>query len=261
MSNDNKPLADVQPGGRVRLGDALTTRRFIAERTTNPEYRQDVLDGDYDGTEWFAHVQAALSAQPSPGGQGDALPPLPPKDVVDTHLPTGVQIYGYTAEQMQGYARAARQPVGEVSVKKEDANNYCLILRALGMEEEGDPVAEVKALIEARDRQPVGEIVIGSDVLIDGRKAKVIGFDPYTPRLQIEWADAAGRKEYRPREQMALAAPPAQAVDLGGLREILESWKNSDYPFSYEGQCAQRALDACIADLKRWLDSQAVGNG
>lgn len=71
MSNDKTTLADVQPGGRVRLEDALTTRRFIAERTTNPQHRQDVLDGDYDGTEWFAHVQAALSGQPSSGGQGE----------------------------------------------------------------------------------------------------------------------------------------------------------------------------------------------
>ena len=34
-----------------------------------------------------------------------------------------------------------------VSVMKEDANNYCRILSALGMEEEGDPVAEVQRLL------------------------------------------------------------------------------------------------------------------
>ena len=34
-----------------------------------------------------------------------------------------------------------------VSVKKVDANNYCRILAALGMEEEGDPVAEVQNLL------------------------------------------------------------------------------------------------------------------
>lgn len=56
-------------------------------------------------------------------------------------------------------------------------------------------------------------------------------------------------------------APTAQAVDLDKLREMLVGWKNTDYPFSYEGQCAQRALDACVADLQGWLDSQAVGNG
>ncbi|KUJ02405.1 hypothetical protein AR275_32285 [Stenotrophomonas maltophilia] len=54
---------------------------------------------------------------------------------------------------------------------------------------------------------------------------------------------------------------PAQAVDLGELRKMLDGWKNSDYPFSYEGQCAQRALDACVADLQGWIDSQAAGNG
>lgn len=34
-----------------------------------------------------------------------------------------------------------------VSVKREDANNYCLILSALGIEEEGDPVAAVESLL------------------------------------------------------------------------------------------------------------------
>lgn len=35
-----------------------------------------------------------------------------------------------------------------VEVTQEDANNYCEVLRALGMEEEGDPVAEVKRMDE-----------------------------------------------------------------------------------------------------------------
>jgi hypothetical protein len=33
-----------------------------------------------------------------------------------------------------------------IEVTKHDANNYCLVLRALGMEEEGDPVAEIERL-------------------------------------------------------------------------------------------------------------------
>ena len=36
----------------------------------------------------------------------------------------------------------------QVLVMREDANNYCRILHILGMEEEGDPVAEVKRLKE-----------------------------------------------------------------------------------------------------------------
>lgn len=51
--------------------------------------------------------------------------------------------------------RAIRQPQAEgmVLVNKEDANNYCLILTELGMEEEGDPVAEVKRLIAASQKE------------------------------------------------------------------------------------------------------------
>ncbi len=39
-----------------------------------------------------------------------------------------------------------------VEVTKEDANNYCRVLTALGLEEGGDPVAEIERL---RDRVTV----------------------------------------------------------------------------------------------------------
>ena len=35
---------------------------------------------------------------------------------------------------------------GMVEVTQRDANNYCRVLTALGMEEEGDPVAEIERL-------------------------------------------------------------------------------------------------------------------
>ena len=34
-----------------------------------------------------------------------------------------------------------------VEVTQEDANNYCRVLTALGMEEEGDPVAKIESLM------------------------------------------------------------------------------------------------------------------
>lgn len=86
--------AQPSPGGRA---DALTVRRFIAERARNPEHRQDVLDGCYDSTDWFGHVQAALAA------------------------PQPVRIYGccaqpegelHTAECPNMRHLAARQPEG-----------------------------------------------------------------------------------------------------------------------------------------------------
>lgn len=38
-----------------------------------------------------------------------------------------------------------------VEVTQEDANNYCRVLTALGMEEEGDPVAEIERLRASLD--------------------------------------------------------------------------------------------------------------
>ena len=40
---------------------------------------------------------------------------------------------------------------GMVSVTQKDANNYCLVLRALGMEDEGDPVAAIEDLKAAAE--------------------------------------------------------------------------------------------------------------
>ncbi|MEN5317732.1 hypothetical protein ABE509_09285 [[Pseudomonas] hibiscicola] len=88
MSNDNKTLADVQPGGRVRLGDQppFVFVRFVngvrmAEGVTIEKERNltDAMQvaakvaskGPNGEVPVLVHV-ATLSAQPSPGGQGDA---------------------------------------------------------------------------------------------------------------------------------------------------------------------------------------------
>lgn len=88
MSNDNKTLADVQPGGMVRLGDQAERARFEAWVKNHVSSLARAADGEYASN--FTHAlwsawQAALSAQPSPatckeglqvqpspGGQGDA---------------------------------------------------------------------------------------------------------------------------------------------------------------------------------------------
>ncbi|RXY82306.1 hypothetical protein DD607_36325, partial [Salmonella sp. 3DZ2-4SM] len=64
MSTD-KTLADVQPGGRVRLGNQAERARFEEFLSRNP------LTALCAGTAWEVW-KAALSAQPSPSGQGDA---------------------------------------------------------------------------------------------------------------------------------------------------------------------------------------------
>ncbi|GEM_PF-6344519 len=56
-------------------------------------------------------------------------------------------------------------------------------------------------------------------------------------------------------------APPAQGIDPVQLRALAEQWKHLEYPFSYEGQQAQRAADACRADLLALIDQRDAAPG
>nr|WP_312953387.1 hypothetical protein [Stenotrophomonas pavanii] len=117
MSNDNKTLADVQPGGRVRLGDQAERARFEAFLSGNP------LIALSAGTAWQVW-QAALSAQPSPGGQGGlnyermfvdacaALAEVSRELGCDPEQGGAEPILAAIAELRE--ALAARQPVGEL---------------------------------------------------------------------------------------------------------------------------------------------------
>ncbi|HGM6931486.1 TPA: hypothetical protein ACKQDF_000956 [Stenotrophomonas maltophilia] len=86
MTNDNKTLADVRPGGRVRLGDQLLIDKRARELLA-AEYRQagypceseKIIEGYWDSHPSIRAIIAALSAQPSPGGQG-ALSAMLPDD-------------------------------------------------------------------------------------------------------------------------------------------------------------------------------------
>ncbi|MCJ8032948.1 hypothetical protein, partial [Staphylococcus aureus] len=61
-------LADVQPGGRVRLGDQAL-RVFSAGRWTYDGTGQSFSHEEIDAAAFVVYRDAALSAQPSPGGQ------------------------------------------------------------------------------------------------------------------------------------------------------------------------------------------------
>lgn len=54
------------------------------------------------------------------------LPPLPPKRVINRHLPTGIALHGYNAEDMRAYAGAAVAAALEQALEQalEDARRY-----------------------------------------------------------------------------------------------------------------------------------------
>ncbi|MHC1664725.1 hypothetical protein ACODUI_06220 [Stenotrophomonas geniculata] len=114
MSNDKKTLADVQPGGRVRLGDQPTienrARELLAaelHKDFGPASAQYVLDGNDDGCTAMRAIIAALSAQPSPASSFDLEAMLavcvPGGDIADPQV---------IADNIRHWF-AARQPVGQ----------------------------------------------------------------------------------------------------------------------------------------------------
>lgn len=74
MQGFYKTLADVKPGGRVRLGDQAERARFEAyfnafnlDKNADGSYLREMIQDKWE--DWQVAWQAALSAQPSPGGQ------------------------------------------------------------------------------------------------------------------------------------------------------------------------------------------------
>lgn len=109
-----KTLTDVQPGGRVRLGDQAERARFEAwpqarefeiQKDGSGEYLSEVTHGA-----WLAWKY--LSAQPSPGGQGDA--PECAKRAMYDEVWNALNAAGFGDDLASSIAAlAARQPVGE----------------------------------------------------------------------------------------------------------------------------------------------------
>ncbi len=216
MSTD-KTLADVQPGGRVRLGDQAERARFEAwARELLPcpfcgnsaefvPYKDNGLTLKCKsmgciqrnqrtlryGIDWLRTSMAehwntrALSAQPSPGGQGDTLELLEAYDQAVEDL---------SAERSDGWNEDNRRPQLEADVAE---------LRA-----------ELVAALAAR--QPVGEPV-----------AWMTHHDE--PMLFPTAAEAAAYCE--DDEQPApLFRSPAQTVDLGDvIEQIAQQWDGCSY--------------------------------
>ncbi len=198
MSNDNKTLADAQPGGRVRLGDALLPCPFCGAPAERIDF--GIGSGENEGGSCIACTvcqhsgpiefgykenfvsnwnRRAISAQPSPGGQD-----------------------GLNYERMFVDACAA---LAEVS-------------RELGCDpEQGGAEPILAAIAELREalaaRQPVGdpEIWVSPGQLEEHKRRPAGQGSNYLPtRLACEG-----------NFTQPLYAAPAQAVDLDELRRAV----------------------------------------
>lgn len=238
MTTDNKTLADVQPGGRVMLGDQAERARFEAwARELLPcpfcgnsaefvPYKDNGLTLkcksmgciqrnqrtlrygiDWLRTSMTEHWNArVLSAQPSPGGQ----------DVLFIEELAELRRLVPSVNQKQALdaaiaALAARQPVGK-------------------------PVAH---RLVTGDPKRKWMVVQGAPSIGVIRQAQDYGWE-------IECFYSHTFKPTTP----SWATRPAQGVDLDKLRALADRWATDR---SYSGSPAD--------DLRAWIDSQAVGNG
>ncbi len=238
MSNDNKTLADAQPGGMVRLGDqALSTsegaRRYVADFFDTQLRRHDF--GDYILTELAADFACALAqhlaAQPSPGGQ-DVLAAL-----------------------QQDYDKLLDSFNRQVEVAEKIAG------RAL---QQDDRIEELEEALAAR--QPVGQ-----EPFAYGSSA---GHQPIP-------AHAYGEGCSDVYDIPLYAAQPAQAVDLGAVRALLqrriEQWRShlpadpgapgtreietkGEHDYNNDVRIYREGI-AVMEEVLSKIDSQAVGNG
>lgn len=231
MSNDNKTLADVQPGGMVRLGDALPPLPIRQRFTT--------LHGEtyaYSAEQMQDYARAALAAQPSPGGQGGlnyermfvdacaALAEVSRELGCDPEQGGAEPILAAIAELRE--ALSARQPVGEpITVEA--------VAEIFNHPEYG---LSIDWLLE----NGIGELQVGDVLMVSDRA--------------ITDEDGSGE---------VYAAPPAQAVDLGrwSQRHADDLHVAVHTALSvHAGSLSQKKRAAISAYVKRLLiDSQAVG--
>lgn len=242
MNTNDKTLADVQPGGRVRLGDQAERARFEAwpqarefeiQKDGSGEYLSEVTHGA-----WLAWKY--LSAQPSPGGQGDERELLAAefdKNEVTAAAARRLRNHNETAVEAAALrVIAARQPVRHVRL----------------------PQSDLDLINEAAARQPVGEPVADS-----GRSAAYDAIDRF---LRNNMDDAA-YAEYVGYLEALYAAPPAQGwVVADGQGERWRMWGSYGPEWTSDRDqalhFARRADAEAFAndDEDAWL-IQAVGNG
>ncbi|WP_414615152.1 hypothetical protein [Stenotrophomonas pavanii] len=233
MSNDNKTLADVQPGGGVRLGNQAERARFEAwGRTEGLPLARAKLGGyafEVTAKAWLAWQY--LSAQPSPGGQGDLKSRFTEWVKANSYNPAtfasgrfmgdGVQI-AWEAVQ----ALAARQPVGEPVNVEAVATVRC--------NNDGD------RYIEWLTEGGIADLEVGDVLMVSDRA--------------ITDEDGSGE---------VYTSPPAQAVDLArwSQRHADDLHVAVHSALSvHAGSLSQKKRAAISAYVKRLLiDSQAVG--
>lgn len=208
MTNDNKPLAGVQPGGRVRLGDQATIEKRARElyaqalRANGMEFSADrvgdMVESGAAGSQRAVldAIIAALSAQPSTADQDALVTALEVFERRRADIP--YEVY----EQVKAVCAvlAARQPVGEHAEGDEFLAGVCVALQCVTAQDSGVLWAEIVRAVGVDD-------LLQYATFIEPEEWDLAGFSTYA---SIE----LGRRKPRSKASKQAKRPPAQAVDL-----------------------------------------------
>lgn len=270
MSNDNKTLAEVQPGGMVRLGDQAERVRFEAWGRTEglPLARAKLGGYAFEVTAKAWRAWQYLSAQPSPGatalGLQIVVDPTVPPDTFEVRRPSpggqGVvddyESITAVTERLGSHAYVAEQS-GERRVRKDiralladHSRLQALAARQPVGHEPEDAIERIARLLYLRscnrhvDGSPYTEWEPMDDRIKDYYRKDAQNYEAL--RNCALWP--AGRENY--------TAPPAQAVDLGQFRDLAEfALRNAKLHNFWEKR------EALARELLAQIDIQAVGNG
>lgn len=205
MTTNNKTLADVQPGGMVRLGDQAL-RVFSAGRWTYDGTGQSFSHEEMDAAAFVVYRDAALSAQPSPGGQDVLF--IEELAELRRLVPSVNQKHALDAAIA---ALAARQPVGEPVVKSVGIDALAKLLE--------DEAAECeKAWVERADTYMSGR---ASGFLLAADHFRKIATSQRWSEFLSSPAQAVdlGRWSQRHADDLHVAVHTALSVHAGSLSQ------------------------------------------
>jgi len=263
MSTD-KTLADVQPGGMVRLGDRQFEAWALSTGRTINDLRK--LEGEYvyeDTRLMCAAWQAALSAQPSPASQGDDSPMAKMAAALRGKAEAERAAFDQRVQSGEWGPMPDNPDVLELPPLPEEVDSVrCMIRGEKGFAEPCDYYFTSKQMRDyARTalaaRQPVGEPVFRERSTHKVYRGSCGSLPCHC------WADT---DHIIGDEVKRYAAPPAQAVDLNTVRYALDSAEGlavacaSVDGFSREELAsAGREMRKQFADARVLIDSQVVG--
>ncbi|MBN5028241.1 hypothetical protein JY419_02220 [Stenotrophomonas maltophilia] len=214
MTTDNKTLADVQPGGRVRLGDGLPPLPEPRDMgyTTDSVMRTYTMTG-YTAEQMQDYARAALSAQLAPVHQIDAETLWWLQDAINTMAEGGNQSHARFLQSLHDSLSVQPSPGGQGDTLEDEARRMFEAQAdslAAPWSHQWEPTKEHWRKAALAARQPVGEPVEATDAMVEAALQSTVANNASPWRQVVASEDHADFiSDMRAAINAALAARPS----------------------------------------------------